>query len=75
MHKAPFRRPAYWKRKEGGAVVAQSKKECKEPITIMVPPKLKVNIQRAADGAHLSRSAWVLMLIRDHFMSEARERQ
>ncbi len=40
----------------------------------MVPPKLKRQIHVKAEAAHLSRSAWVLMLIRDHFMSEARER-
>ncbi len=50
------------------------KKDLKEPITIMVPSKIKRQVQQAADGAHLSRSAWVLTLIRDHFMSEAREK-
>ena len=46
----------------------------KKPAVAMLTPKERQLAERAAAAAHLSLSAWLAMLVKDRFMSEARER-
>lgn len=46
----------------------------RKPAVAMLTPKQRQLAERAAAAAHLSLSAWLTMLVNDHFMSEAREK-
>ncbi len=43
------------------------------PVVAMLTPKQQHLAKQAAKAAGISLSAWLATLVRDHFMSEARE--
>jgi len=46
----------------------------RQPVSVLLRPKVRKAATTAAASAEKSLSAWIAMLVEDHFLTEARER-